>query len=154
MKASAWAYVYGHGNRHGHRHGHGHGHGHVYRRAQKQNMCVDMVFTGAAEPLGQLRHIAHPRGPGCWLYGHAYKYAYRQVCGRAHRHAYGPLRVRVCGHEYGHAVGGADVAPVERSAAQCPLPISGKFSAHADGERRGLDRVGGWHRKGLGETHL
>ena len=28
------------------------------------------------------------------------------------------------------------------------------FSAHADGERRGLDRLGGWHRKGLGETRL
>ena len=26
------------------------------------------------------------------------------------------------------------------------------FSAHADGERRGLGRVGGWHRKGLDET--
>ena len=28
------------------------------------------------------------------------------------------------------------------------------FSAHADGERRGLDRIGGWHRRGLGETRL
>ena len=28
------------------------------------------------------------------------------------------------------------------------------FSAYADGEHRGLDRIGGWHREGLGETRL
>ena len=28
------------------------------------------------------------------------------------------------------------------------------FSEHADGERRGLDRIAGQRRKGLGETHL
>ena len=28
------------------------------------------------------------------------------------------------------------------------------MSAHADGERRGLDRIGGERRKGLGETRL
>ena len=28
------------------------------------------------------------------------------------------------------------------------------FSAHADGERRGLDQIGGRRRKGLGETRL
>ena len=32
--------------------------------------------------------------------------------------------------------------------------ILGKFSAHADGECRGLDRVGGECRKGLGQTRL
>ena len=32
--------------------------------------------------------------------------------------------------------------------------IFDKFSAHADGERRGPDRIGGQHREGLGETRL
>ena len=32
--------------------------------------------------------------------------------------------------------------------------IFNNFSAHADGERRGLDRIGGQRRKGLGEAHL
>ena len=28
------------------------------------------------------------------------------------------------------------------------------FGGHADGERRGLDRIRGWHQEGLGETRL
>ena len=32
--------------------------------------------------------------------------------------------------------------------------ILGNVSAHADGKRGGLDRIGGWHWKGLGETRL
>ena len=32
--------------------------------------------------------------------------------------------------------------------------ISSDFSAHADGERRVLDRIGRSHQKGLGEVHL
>ena len=38
---------------------------------------------------------------------------------------------------------GAEPRPEHRS-------IFKHFSGHADGERRGLDRIGGWHRKGLG----
>ena len=32
--------------------------------------------------------------------------------------------------------------------------IFGDVSGHADGDLRGLGRVGGWHRKGPGETRL
>ena len=32
--------------------------------------------------------------------------------------------------------------------------IFSNFSAHADGERRGLDRIGGYHRKDLGQARL
>ena len=39
----------------------------------------------------------------------------------------------------------------EACAADLFLP---SFSAHADGERRGLHRIGGWRPKGLGETRL
>ena len=42
-----------------------------------------------------------------------------------------------------------------RASTKFPIrPIFCNLSAHADGERRGLDRIGGWHRKGLGETCL
>ena len=33
-------------------------------------------------------------------------------------------------------------------------PVSNNFSAHADDKRRGLDRIEGWRRKGLGKTRL
>ena len=32
--------------------------------------------------------------------------------------------------------------------------ILGDLSVHADGERRGRDRIGAWCRKGFGETRL
>ena len=38
--------------------------------------------------------------------------------------------------------------------ALCTGPFLATFSGHADGERRGLDRIGRYHRKGLGGTRL
>ena len=65
-------------------------------------------------------------------------------------------RATECAH--GTEVHGTKVSPRGKHAmCTCtvwPEPIFNIFSGHADGEREGLHRIGGQHRKGLGETRL